>query len=403
MWVAKCANERPFMTQLVYPPERTLGTVTLVLGSLVWLGLLIGTMGMALVVGVLIYLFLQSALVAHIRGNAVELSETQFADLHAQFVACCEKLHLEERPHAYVLNGNGGLSAFAAKFLKAEFVVLLSDVVDAMDKHPDGVRFYIGRQLGQLRAKHFRTQLLRWPVLWLPLLGAAYSRARETTSDRYGLACCASPEGAVRALAALSVGAQRWAQLDVAKYVRQIKHTAGFWMSFHELTAGRPWLSKRAARLMHPDARMPQRNMLAYVVAAFIPYAGRLGGGFGFLIVVYIMGVLAATALPAYRDHVGKTQVSAAMFASQGTREALAGYYQTHKRVPQSLSSLGLPSGLPDGSALSLDAEKMVLTFSTRQGELVFVPRVDAQGRVSWSCSGGQNMRPAVLPAACQR
>ena len=49
MWVAKCTNERPFMTQLVYPPERTLGTVTLVLGSLVWLGLLIGTMGMALV------------------------------------------------------------------------------------------------------------------------------------------------------------------------------------------------------------------------------------------------------------------------------------------------------------------------------------------------------------------
>ena len=94
MWVAKCANERPFMTQLVYPTERTLGTVTLVLGSLVWLGLLIGTMGMALValvVGVLIYLFLQFALVAHIRGNAVELSETQFADLHAQFVACCEK------------------------------------------------------------------------------------------------------------------------------------------------------------------------------------------------------------------------------------------------------------------------------------------------------------------------
>ena len=91
------------------------------------------------------------------------------------------------------------------------------------------------------------------------------------------------------------------------------------------------------------------------------------------------------------------------MFASQGTREAVAGYYQTHKRVPQSLSSLGLPNGLPDGSALSLDAEKMVLTVCTRQGELVFVPRVDAQGRVSWSCAGGQNMRPVVLPAACQR
>jgi hypothetical protein len=79
------------------------------------------------------------------------------------------------------------------------------------------------------------------------------------------------------------------------------------------------------------------------------------------------------------------------------------GYYQTHKRVLQSLNTLGLPSGLPDGSILSLDAKKMVLTVSTRQGELVFLPRVDAQGQVSWSCAGGQNMRPTVLPAACQR
>ena len=86
----------------------------------------------------------------------------------------------------------------------------------------------------------------------------------------------------MRALAALSAGAQRWAQVNVAKYVRQIKHTTGFWMPFHELTAGRSWLTKRAARLLHPDVRMPQRNILAYVVAAFIPYAGRLGGGFGF-------------------------------------------------------------------------------------------------------------------------
>ena len=394
------------MTTLFYPRERTLGTITLVLGSLIWVGLLVGTLGMvliALVVGFLIYLFMRSALIAHIKGNAVELSEAQFPDLHAQFVACCEKLHLEERPHAYVLNGNGSMNAFATHFLKAQFVVLMSDIVDALEPHPDGVRFYIGHELGHLRTPHFSTQLLRWPALWLPLLGAAYSRARQSSCDRHGAACCTSPESAVRALAALAAGAKRWAQLDVAKYVRQAKHTTGFWMSFHELTAAYPWLTKRAARLMHPDARMPQRNALAYVVAAFIPYAGRLGGGFGFLIVVYIVAVLAAAAVPAYQDHTGKTKVSAAYFASQGAREALAGYYQTHQKVPESLASIGVAPRLADGSTLSLESQNMVLTVSTRQGDLIFAPRVDDQGRVSWQCEGAQNMRPAVLPTACKR
>jgi hypothetical protein len=36
-------------------------------------------------------------------------------------------------------------------------------------------------------------------VLWLPLIGAAYSRAKESTCDRHGPACCASPDVAARA------------------------------------------------------------------------------------------------------------------------------------------------------------------------------------------------------------
>ena len=64
------------------------------------------------------------------------------------------------------------------------------------------------------------TDLLRWIPL-LPLLGAAYSRACESTCDRHGLACSGSPEGAARALAALSAGAERWQQLNVATYVDQ--------------------------------------------------------------------------------------------------------------------------------------------------------------------------------------
>lgn len=392
------------MNQLVYPHERTLGTITLVLGLLVWLCLIIGTFGGALIglaLGFLLYLFVQSTLIAHIKGNGVELSEKQYPDLYAQFTACCDQLQIKKRPQAYMLNGNGGLNAFATKFLGTQYVVLMSDVVDAMEKHADGVRFYIGHELGHLRMKHLNGHLLRWPVLWLPLLGAAYSRARESTCDRHGLACSGSQIGAVQALAALAAGAERWKQLDVASYVNQTTHASGFWMSFHELTAGYPWLTKRAARLMNPDAPMPKRNGFAYLLAILIPYAGRLGAGFGFMMVVYIIGVLAAIAIPAYQDYTVKAKVSASILGSQNVRETLGNYYQTNQKIPESLEILGIQTQMVDGSQLSLDPNNMVLTVKTKQGELIFTPTAAAGGRIVWGCTG-EGIKPKLLPPTCR-
>lgn len=393
------------MNELVYPRERTLGTITLVLGLLVWLGLIVGTFGVALLglaFGFVVYLFAQSTLIAHIKGNGVELSEAQFPDLHAQFADCCDRLQMKTRPQAFILCGSGGLNAFATKFLGSQYVVLMSDVVDAMSEHTDGVRFYIGHELGHLRMKHLSIgHLMRWPVLWLPLLGAAYSRARESTCDRHGLACSGSPEGAARALAALSAGAERWKHLDVVTYLKQAKHSSGFWMSFHELTAGYPWLTKRAARVMNIEAPMPKRDGFAYLLAVFVPYAGRLGGGFGLMIMVYIIGVLAAVAIPAYKDYTVKTKVSAAIIGSQNVREALGNYYQSNHKIPESLDTLGIRSQLADGAHLSLDTNNMVLTISTKQGELIFIPSEDAQGRIIWSCTNGKGLKPTQIPSSC--
>ncbi|NMM08725.1 MAG: M48 family metalloprotease [Polaromonas sp.] len=392
------------MKKLICPRERTLGTVTLVLGLLVWFGLIVGTFGGAIIglaLGFLLYLFAQSTLIAHIKGNGVELSEAQFPDLYAQFTACCDQLQMKKRPQAYILNGNGGLNAFATKFLGTQYVVLMSNVVDAMDEHVDGVRFYIGHELGHLRMKHLSGHLLRWPVLWLPLLGAAYSRARESTCDRHGLACSGSPEGAAQALAALSAGAQRWKQLNVAAYVSQTIYASGFWMSFHELTAGYPWLTKRAARVMSIEAPMPKRNGFAYLLAVFIPYAGRLGAGFGFLMLVYIIAILAAVGIPAYQAYTVKAKIDAAIIGSQNVREALGNYYRTNQKIPESLESLGIRSQLVDGSELSLEPNKMVLIVKTKLGELIFTPSADAEGRIVWGCANGEGIKPTQLPPSC--
>lgn len=395
------------MNELVYPRERTLGVITLVLGLLVWVSLILGTFGVALLVlgiGFILYLFAQSMLIAHIRGNGVELSASQFPELYAQFAECCDRLDIKKRPEAFILNGNGGLNAFATKFLGTQYVVLYSDVVDAMDKHADGVRFYIGHELGHLRMKHLNGQLLRWPVLWLPLLGAAYARARETTCDRHGRACSSTSEGAARALAALASGGKRWQTLDLPSYVRQTGHTSGFWMSFHELVEGYPWLTKRAARVIDPGAALPSRNFFSYLLAMFVPYAGRLGAGAGMLIIVYVIVVLAAVALPAYQDYTKRAMLEVAMSSSQDARAALGNYYEAQHKVPASLEAAGVPARMADGSQLSIDPNSMVLTVTTAHAvQLLFVPEKDDNGRIRWQCSGTEGTKLNVLPPACRR
>lgn len=394
------------MNELVYPRERTLATITLVLGLLGWTLLILGTFFVALLFvlfGFIIYLFAQSAMIAYIKGNGVELSERQFPELYAQFAACCHKLDIRTRPEAYILNGNGGLNAFATRFLNTRYVVLFSDVIDAMDQHPDGVRFYMGHELGHLRMKHLEGDLLRWPALWLPLLGGAYARAKESTCDRHGAACSSSPENATRALAALSAGSARWRTLNVSSYVDQADHSTGFWMSFHELNSGYPWLTKRAARLMNRDAAVPARHPLAYLLALFVPYAGRMGAGFGVLILVYIVGVMAAIAIPQYTNYINKASLVGAMVHSEPARSALGTYYTTKRAVPATLESAGIDPRLADGSVLSLNAAEMILTVRTRKNlELIYTPSIDDDGKIAWNCSGGEGVEAGYLPPDCK-
>jgi type II secretory pathway pseudopilin PulG len=127
-----------------------------------------------------------------------------------------------------------------------------------------------------------------------------------------------------------------------------------------------------------------------------------LGAGFGLVMLVYIVGILAAVALPAYHDYTVKTKLSAVITGSQRARDALGNYYQSNQKTPESLEAIGIHSPLPDGTQLSLDARKMILTVGTPQGELIFRPSVDDEGHVRWSCSNGEGIKPTQLPASCR-
>jgi hypothetical protein len=389
------------MNDLVYSRERTLGTVALGIGVLVWLGLIVGGFGgalLALAAGFVLAQAVRFALIAHLERKGIELSEARFPDLHAQFIACCERLQLETPPKAYILNGHGGLDAFAATIPGARFIVLKPGVRAAMGKHVDRVRFYIGHELGRLRTPHPGVALLHWPATWLPLLGAAHARARETTRDRHGLACSGSPEGAARALAALSAHGKK---PDESAAGSPAKSTSRFWTSFHELTAGSSRLPRRVARLTKAGASLPGRDRVAYLLAMFVPHFGRLGVRFGAMIMACTVAVTAAVAVTASHDRKVQADVARAIADSGPARDALVSFYHTHKHVPESLEAAGVPARLPDGTPLSLDPTGMALTVGLEKGELVFTPGIDKTDRMSWECKNGKGLKPSQLPPAC--
>lgn len=397
------------MDSLVYPRERTLGTLTLVLGLIAWVAIIAGTFGVALIyllMAFLFYVFAQSAVIAWIRGTAVQLSPGQFPDLYQRLEACCRKLGIDTLPEAYLMHGNGAFNAFATRFFGRNFVVLYSEVVDAMENDPEGINFYLGHELGHIRMKHLTGRLWRMPVLWLPLLGAAYARAREYTCDLHGRACCASTESAARALAAISAGARRWETVDLSSYAGQAQTHKGFWLSFHELIGGYPWLTKRVAHCLDPQKPMPGRHPLAYVLAFFVPYGGRMAGGAaGIMITVAIIGILAAVALPAYQDYQQRAVVSQIWLQATPVRAALARHYASKRAVPSSFVDAGVSDTLPGGNEMRLNRQNMVVEIQTRAGVLVMEPRVapSAPDGVAWSCLAGEGMRPAALPAACRK
>ncbi|AFL76344.1 M48 family metalloprotease [Thiocystis violascens] len=391
------------MDTFIYPREITLSRITLVLGLLAWAIIVVGTIGIALIYVLLLfigYLFAQSAFISWIKGNGVRLSAEQLPDLYASYETCCTRLDMKERPEAYLLQGEGMLNAFATRFLGRDFVVLLSSTVDAMAQHPDGVNFYIGHELGHIRRKHLTGWKWRAPVLWLPLLGAAYSRAREYTCDRHGAACCGSPEQAARALGALAAGSERWRDLHLAGFSAQTARTREFWMSFHELINGYPWLCKRAQAILQPETAMPSRHPLAWPLALLVPNTG--AGASGLLIMVAMIGILAAIAIPAYQDYLTRVQTSAAWQDSSPIRDALASHYEQQRSVPDSLESVGLATTLPNGSDLSLNGENMVLSIALPVGEMLLVPS-DNEGAIIWECQAGAGLKPNALPSSCRQ
>ena len=125
------------------------------------------------------------------------------------------------------------------------------------------------------------------------------------------------------------------------------------------------------------------------------------------MIVVAIIGILAAVALPAYQDYTVRAKVSELILAASGARTAISEKFALD---PQSTASMG--SGVTItvvGKIATADVSDdgiIVVTGSTESTStgqavtLTVTPTADATtGTLTWSCAG----TPAnYMPATCR-
>lgn len=399
----------------VYPGEPPRRMVALVVAIVIWLILFLGTVGIAVlyVAGfALFWLFAQSAVIAYLRGTAVRITAQQMPDLHARLLQCCKTLQVDKVPEAYLLHGNGVFNAFVTRFLGRDFIVLLSDVVDALDARPGAINFYIGHELAHIRQKHLAWGPALAPALVLPLLGAAYARACEYTCDRHGLACCDNAGDALRGMAALAAGRERWQALDLPQYQDQVAQTGGFWMSFHELIGDYPWLTKRmthvAALGEDEDPQLPRRHWAAYVLSALVPrMPGAGSGAASMFVMVAMIGVLAAIAIPSYQEYTQRAAIAGALGAARPYQAAVLSYVREHQQWPVSNSDLSVPAtaAAPLPGVLEIAVEDQGVVRISMSGGLLgkslyLTPSIDDQ-ELHWRCSSGE-IAPRLLPPQCR-
>lgn len=130
------------------------------------------------------------------------------------------------------------------------------------------------------------------------------------------------------------------------------------------------------------------------------------------MIVVAIVGILAAFAIPAYLDYAVRTQVAEGINLSSGARSAVTEYYQDAGVFPSSNLSAGISQRNDISGKYVLGVEVnnngvIEIRFGNDVnfrifGAVLSMTPVDNDGSVEWVCSGDATLVDKWLPPSCR-
>lgn len=123
------------------------------------------------------------------------------------------------------------------------------------------------------------------------------------------------------------------------------------------------------------------------------------------MIVVAIIGILAAIAIPSYQDYIIRSKVSELLNVSSGAKTSIAEFRITNGTWPTGQTTAGFSSintqyvsrmvYSAGGPTLQIDGAGDVASV-----QLALVPTADANGNVQWNCTALAGTQ--FVPASCR-
>jgi type IV pilus assembly protein PilA len=135
------------------------------------------------------------------------------------------------------------------------------------------------------------------------------------------------------------------------------------------------------------------------------------------MIVVAIIAILAAIAIPAYQDYTIRSQVSEGLSLADGSKTAIAEFYSNTGRLPSNNGSAGLATDASIGGnyvqKVNVTGGLITVTYggtgtfgskanSKLTGATLLLSPSPSTGSISWACHAGTNLLPKYLPSSCR-
>ncbi len=124
------------------------------------------------------------------------------------------------------------------------------------------------------------------------------------------------------------------------------------------------------------------------------------------MIVIAIIGVLAAVALPAYSDYIIRAKASEVVLAASAGRTAVAEYAAANGALPTTAAQAGVVTtgtNMVDSIDVNASSHIVVTADSAELGEALIIvmrPVLGVNDVVNWTCTTAQGTQYA--PASCR-
>ena len=133
------------------------------------------------------------------------------------------------------------------------------------------------------------------------------------------------------------------------------------------------------------------------------------------MIVVAIIGILAAVALPAYQDYTARSQMAEAMTLGGGLRGVVSEFWTNEGTYPDDNSDAGASQAASINgkyvSAVEIEDGVITVTMKSKgiakgiQGKTMILSPFTSAGSIKWTCEPGTDasaVEQKFLPTSCR-